>query len=230
MSVRIDALKGEELRSFMRSLPKTDLHCHLDGSLRIKTVSELASQPEIRARAERYGYSLPEDTSEANIGGLLFPGKDCESLEDYLLAFDITCAVLQSPETLERAAYELAQDCARENIWYLEVRFAPQRHINDEMDGMAVMKAVNDGLERAERDTGIKTGIIVCAMRHYAEEISFYHRKVRDVYPFSTAKELGSHCSLETARLAVMARKSGMNRVVAFDLEVSEQDRLDLGK
>ena len=92
MSVRIDALKGEELRSFMRSLPKTDLHCHLDGSLRIKTVSELASQPEIRARAERYGYSLPEDTSEANIGGLLFPGKDCESLEDYLLAFDITCA------------------------------------------------------------------------------------------------------------------------------------------
>ena len=58
----------------------------------------------------------------------------------------------------------------------------------------------------------------VKAMRHYAEDISYYHRKVREVSPYSTAKELGSHCSLETARLAVEARKCGLKRVVAFDL------------
>lgn len=218
--VDLNAMDDAAIQEFMHSIPKTDLHCHLDGSMRIATVSELASIPENRALAEKLGYSLPEDTSEENLGKLLFPGHDCESLEDYLLAFDITCGVLQSPENLERAAYELAMDCYAENIWYLEVRFAPQRHIHDDLDGMEVLRAVDRGLERAEKETegGIRSTIIVCAMRHYSEDISFYHRKVRDVYPFSTAKELGSHCSLETARLAVEAKKQGLYRVVAFDL------------
>lgn len=213
-------LNEDQLYDFMKSLPKTDLHCHLDGSMRIATVAELAARPEARALAERLGYRLPDDVSEANLGRLLDPGVDCQSLEDYLLAFDITCAVLQSPENLERAAYELAMDCYAENIWYLEVRFAPQRHIHEDFDGMEVLRAVDRGLARAEEETGggITSTVIVCAMRHYAEEISHYHRSVRDVYRFSTAKELGSHCSLETARLAVEARRAGLERVVAFDL------------
>jgi adenosine deaminase len=218
--IDLNTLDEAAIQEFMFALPKTDLHCHLDGSMRISTVRELAKTPENRALAESLGYSLPEDCSEKNLSKLLFPGHDCESLEDYLLAFDITCGVLQNAENLERAAYELAIDCYAENIWYLEVRFAPQRHIHDHLNGMEVMKAVDRGLDRAEKETkgGIKSRIIVCAMRHYAEGISYYHRKVREVYPYSTAKELASHCSLETARLAVQARKAGLYRIVAFDL------------
>lgn len=224
--VDLRGMNDKELEEFMRQIPKTDLHCHLDGSMRISTVSELASDPKNQELAKSLGYSLPDDISPENLAKLLFPGKDCESLEDYLLAFDITCAVLQTPEALERAAYELAMDCFAENTWYLEVRFAPQRHIHDKLDGMSVMKAVDRGLERAENECGgkLRTAIIVCAMRHYAEGISFYHKKVRAVYPFSTAKELGSHCSLETARLAVEARKAGLKRVVAFDLAGAENN------
>jgi adenosine deaminase len=217
-ALTLSNMDEQKLHDFMKALPKTDLHCHLDGSLRIETVSELAQKPENRSLAERLGYQLPEDCSPDNLASLLYPGVDCESLEDYLLAFDITCAVLQNSENLERAAYELAMDCFAENIWYLEVRFAPQRHIHDELDGMGVLRAVNAGLARAELETGIKATIIVCAMRHFSKDISYFHRKVREVYPFSTAKELASHCSLEVARLAVEARRLELKRVVAFDL------------
>src|SRR5205085_1687301 len=144
----------------------------------------------------------------------------CKSLEDYLVGFDITCAVLQTKETLERAAYELAIDAAAENVWYLEVRFAPQRHANDVLDNLAVLRAVDAGLARAESDTKgkIRTAIIVCAMRNYHESIGWYYRRVRDVYRYSSAEELASHCSLEVARVAVEAKREGLTRVVGFDL------------
>jgi len=216
--VDLAALEGEALVDFMRSLPKTDLHCHLDGSVRISTICDLARDKGNRALAERLGYWLPEEIEEEAMGTMLYPGKDCKSLEDYLRAFDVICAVLQTPESLERVAYELAVDCAAENIRYLEVRFAPQRHIHDDFSGMQVLEAVDRGLARAEAECNIKTAIIVCAMRHYAEGIGYYHRRVREVYEYSTPKELASHCSLEIARLAVAAKKNGLPRVVAFDL------------
>ena len=222
--VDLETLSKSDRFELFRALPKTDLHCHLDGSLRIKTVAELASDPEVRARAERLGYALPEDTSEANFAKILAPGVNCKSLEEYLLPFDVICAVLQTSASLERAAYELALDCAAENIWYLEVRFAPQRHIHDGFSGIEVIRAVDRGLKRAEEETGgrILTGILVCAMRNYHQSIGFFHRQVRAAFPYATEPELSSHCSLSAARLAVQAKKEGVDRVVGFDLAGAE--------
>ena len=89
-ALTLSNMDEQKLHDFMKALPKTDLHCHLDGSLRIETVSELAQKPENRSLAERLGHQLPEDCSPDNLASLLYPGVDCESLEDYLLAFDIT--------------------------------------------------------------------------------------------------------------------------------------------
>jgi adenosine deaminase len=208
------------------ALPKTDLHCHLDGSLRPETVSELAADPAIRSLADRLGYQLPVDTAPEHLRKVLAPGLNCKSLEEYLLPFDIICGVLQTRETLARAAYELALDAAAENVWYLEVRFAPQRHIHWQLPGVEVIKAVDAGLAQAEKDTGrkIQTGILICAMRNYHESISDYHRKVRESFPYAESRELGSACSLEAARLAVEAKKAGVERVVGFDLAGAEAD------
>src|SRR5262245_11273540 len=89
--------KIELTESFLKKLPKTDLHLHLDGSLRIPTIMELAEQQKVKLPAEdeerlrRYVQKTPEE---------------CNSLEQYLQAFDLTLSVMQEPEALERIAYE----------------------------------------------------------------------------------------------------------------------------
>ena len=120
----------------IEKLPKTDLHCHLDGSMRITTILDLA---------QKQGIRLPADTPE----GLLpyvTAGNGNRSLDEYLKAFDITLRVLQSKETLFRAAYELAEDAARENVRYMEVRYAPMLHTQRGLKLTAVVEAVLEGL------------------------------------------------------------------------------------
>src|SRR3954452_4204424 len=80
----------------LHALPKADLHCHLDGSLRLKTILELAEQQKVK---------LPADTIEG-LAKAVHMGELCESLTDYLKAFDITLSVLQTEEALYRVAYE----------------------------------------------------------------------------------------------------------------------------
>src|SRR5512133_191057 len=82
----------------LRALPKTDLHCHLDGSMRLGTLLELG---------EAQGVHLPADTPEG-LARAVRMGEQCESLEDYLTAFDVTLSVLQTEDALRRVAHELA--------------------------------------------------------------------------------------------------------------------------
>src|SRR5918911_4479283 len=98
----------------LRALPKTDLHCHLDGSLRLRTVLQLA---------EEQGIRLPADTEDALAKSMKI-GQRHGSLEEYLKGFDITLSVLQTEDALYRAAYELAVDAAAENVRLLEVRYS----------------------------------------------------------------------------------------------------------
>jgi adenosine deaminase len=146
----------------LRALPKTDLHCHLDGSLRLATVLDLAEQQKVK---------LPADTPEG-LARAIHMGEICASLEDYLVAFDVTLAVLQTEEALYRAAYELAMDCAAENVRYLEVRYAPVLHTRRGLKPTTILDAVLDGLRHAKRETGIKSNVIVCGIRHMDPQTS----------------------------------------------------------
>ena len=170
----------------LRALPKTDLHCHLDGSLRLGTILDLA---------ERQGVRLPADTP----GGLakLLQGRQCESLEDYLTAFDVTLSVLQTEEALYRAAYELAVDCAAENVRYLEVRYAPVLHTRNGLKPTTIVDAVLEGLRQAKREVGVKSNVIICGIRH-----------------------IDPKTSLRLAELAVAYKNRG---VVGYDLAGAEE-------
>lgn len=142
--------------ALLHQLPKTDLHCHLDGSLRVESVLAMARAHQV---------ALPADDPAA-LKKLLVMEENCRSLMDYLKAFEITLTVLQWQDSLERAAYELALDAAAENVRYLEVRYAPNLHQKEGLSLQQVNDAVLRGLRQAEREANIRTGIIICGIRN----------------------------------------------------------------
>ena len=143
-------------------LPKTDLHCHLDGSLRLDTVIDLARQQ---------GVKLPT-FDRGELFSMLYAGEHVASLDDYLRAFDITLSVMQREDALERIAYELAEDAHRENVRYIEVRYSPLLHNREGLRPAQVVEAVLRGLRAAKREFGIRYGVILCAIRSQPAEQS----------------------------------------------------------
>lgn len=152
----------ELTREFIHSLPKAELHCHLDGSMRVETIIELAKEQNVK---------LPKNNPK-DLKKYLEVGMDNKSLEDYLKAFDVTCSVLQTEESLFRAAYELAEDCANENIRYLEIRFSPILHIEKGLTLTDVLDAVLRGKAKAETDFNIVIGVLICSLRHFDPDTS----------------------------------------------------------
>jgi adenosine deaminase len=149
-------------KDFIHKLPKAELHCHLDGSLRIDTIIDLANIQKI---------NLPT-SNRAELVEFFTIGDKINSLEEYLERFDLTLSVMQTPDSLTRTAYELAEDCAKENIKYLEVRYSPILHTKNGMTISDAIDAVLIGLDKAEKEFNIKTGVIVCGIRNISPEVS----------------------------------------------------------
>jgi len=171
-----------------QALPKTDLHVHLDGSLRLETILELARQG---------GIELPA-RDEAGLRAAIGCGNQFGSLVEYLRGFDITLRVMQTEESLERIAFELAEDAHRENVRYMEVRYAPMLHTRRGLKLTRVVEAVLAGLRRARETYGIKSNVILCGIRNISPESSY-----------------------QMAELAVAYKGRG---VVGFDLAGAEAD------
>ncbi|TXK78372.1 adenosine deaminase [Paenibacillus sp. N3.4] len=148
-------IQTEELLS---RLPKVDLHLHLDGSVKPETILELALQQ---------GIELPVYDKVGLIPHMRV-GEECGSLTEYLSKFDFTTRFLQSPEALERVAYEVVEQSAEHNCKYVEVRFAPQLHRKKGLTVEETMHHVVDGLKRGQRDFGIKAGVIAICMRNHS--------------------------------------------------------------
>ena len=147
--------------SKLRQLPKAELHCHLDGSVRPATLLDLARDHHIR---------MPKDTPEELAEAMR--ADDAQNLEDYLRLFDITVSVMQTADALERIAYELAEDAAEDGVRYIEVRNAPILNV---VQGLTLVEAVEAplrGLRRAEKDFGITGRFIIIALRQFSAEHS----------------------------------------------------------
>ena len=140
----------------IHQMPKTDLHCHLDGSVRIETILDLAKKQNV---------TLPSNDPK-KLKEILVPGLNCKNLVEYLKPFDVTLSVMQEAEAIERIAFELAEDAAEENIRYLEIRYSPILHQDKGLKLTEIVDSVISGLARAEKQFDIKTGVIICGIRN----------------------------------------------------------------
>ena len=132
----------------LKVLPKVELHLHLDGSIRLKTASELT------------GKNIEE------VKNLMIAKEKCLDLNEYLTKFNLANEIMQSKENLTRIAQELVKDLKDDNVIYAEVRFAPLLHIKKGLTEEEVIEAVLEGL----RDNELKVNLILCMMRHFSFE------------------------------------------------------------
>ncbi len=140
----------------VQRLPKAELHCHLDGSLRADTLLQLSVAQ---------GVTLPVQTT-AELGAWMRVD-DAQNLADYLARFDVTLAVMQDAHSLERIAYELVLDAALDGVRYIEARFCPTLNTRGGLATDDVVRAVLGGLARGERETGTVARVIICALRSF---------------------------------------------------------------
>ncbi len=145
----------------LRRLPKAELHCHLDGSVRPQTLLELGRELGIR---------MPRDSADSLRDYMLV--SDAKSLEDYLQRFEVTVSVMQTADAIERIAYELGADAAADGVRYIEVRNAPILNSRGDLELGEALEAQIRGLERAERDHDIIARSIVCSLRQLPPETS----------------------------------------------------------
>jgi len=166
-------------------IPKADIHLHLDGSVRPETILDLAQEQ---------GIDLGTDDKDELIARVM-PDENCESLEEYLQAFGITCSVMGTADALYRVAYELVEDCANDQHTYLEVRWAT-RVLPLGLTPQQMVEAVWSGLRDAGEKYNVVARQILCGMRH--EDPKY---------------------GIETAELAVQSKHLG---VVAYDIAGAE--------
>ncbi len=149
-------------RQELINMPKVELHCHLDGSLP-KSYFE-----------RRLGRQVEEKELQVS--------PNCTSLAEYLEKFDLPVRCLNSIEALYEAGRDFILDLHKENVVYVEVRFAPLQHINDNLSTKEIIEAVLDGLEEGKRLTGMEYGLIICCMRHHDEKDN--EKLLEDTLPY----------------------------------------------
>ncbi len=207
----------------IQSLPKSELHCHLDGSVRIPTLIDLARQQ---------GMDLPSFDVEG-LRELVFKS-EYGSLTEYLRGFAYTCRALASFEAMERVAAEMVEDALQDGVRYMEVRFAPQLVARSGDECVQAFVAVGRGLARAAAafnrspsvrdgtDIPFEYGVICCAMRNFHRGMSGYFDNLLAVLSQSAPKDVIVTASKEAVRCAVRARDDHGVPVVAFDLAGEE--------
>ena len=145
----------------IESLPKVSLHDHLDGGLRPQTIIELADAIDVKLPA----------ADAAALGAWFAEKSDSGSLVEYLKTFDVTTAVMQTREGLERVAREFVLDLAADGVVWGEIRWAPEQHLTRGLSLDETVEAVQSGLDAGVEQAGgaghsIRVGQLISAMRH----------------------------------------------------------------
>ncbi|NNF36333.1 MAG: adenosine deaminase [Saprospiraceae bacterium] len=144
-------LKG----SFIQSLPKIELHVHLDCSLSYDVVKKMDPQ-------------VTESYYQQHFIGPV----RCNDLSDYLQRADHALKLMQTSEHMVMAVEDLYDQFMRDHIIYGEIRFAPLLHTKGELTPKQVVRIVTQTALRCQEERNIKGGIILCTLRHFNQEES----------------------------------------------------------
>jgi adenosine deaminase len=204
---------------FLKKVPKTDLHIHLDGSMRLSSLITLARDIKLE---------LPSNT-EDGLRETVFLSR-YPNLDSYLTGFRYTVPCLRTAEALEQVAFEIVDDALNDGVRYMEIRFAPQLHVTEALTFEDVMSAVHKGFDRAKAEHNRKAsvingddipfeyGIIVCAMRAFGVSASPYFDAMLRAHPYSPKEEVFSLASIELARASLNCIRDHGIPIVGFDL------------
>ena len=105
-----------DLKTQLAGLPKVELHRHLEGSLRLQTLCEIAAQ---------YQLDLPTELEQLRPLVQVMNGEPGSS-SNFLSKFNVLRRFYQSPEVIQRLTREVIEDAALDNVHYLELRFTPR--------------------------------------------------------------------------------------------------------
>jgi len=142
-------------------LPLCELHRHVDGSIRLETILELA---------DLYGITLPAN-DVTGLAPYVHIDRSAPGLMAFIDRFEHMTAVLVDADACRRVAYENVEDAKREGIDYIELRYSPWfMAASHGMNPVEVMEACADGIRAAERDTGVRANIIGILSRTYGVE------------------------------------------------------------
>lgn len=143
------------MRDMLKKLPKVELHCHLDGSVRPETMYELLLEEK-----DLENISLEEFEKMVKVED------GCNSLVEYLGKFSYPLKIMQSKENIERITYELLEDLSKQNVKYAEIRFAPFLFMKEGLSFDEAVESVLKGMERAKKDFNILSNAILACMRY----------------------------------------------------------------
>jgi adenosine deaminase len=161
-----------EVPEWLKNMPKTDLHCHMGGSIRLETILDLAREYHVNIHAKNVeelkkavvhsinykdGTNNSIDTGDADT--------DKKSLKKYLAGIHLCESVMKGPEAFERVTYEIAEDAKKENVRILELRFGPTNYETPEMPLFMIVESALKGLYRASEDFDMYARLIICGIR-----------------------------------------------------------------
>jgi adenosine deaminase len=146
-----------------RKLPKVDLHRHLEGSLRLQTMIEVARQ---------HGMTLPANV--VRLSRLVqVQDEDSFTFDNFLSKFNTLRMFYRSPEVIDRITYEAVEDAAKDNVRYLELRFTPVALSRAERFPLEdVTNWVCKAAQKAAKKYGVTVRLIASVNRHEPIELA----------------------------------------------------------
>lgn len=168
------------------SLPKIELHLHLDCSLSYNVVNEL--NPQISYQKYRESFVAPAK---------------CTDLVDFLTRAINGYELMQTRKALRLVTLDLFDQLKADHVIYAEIRFAPLLHIAEGLLPEEVVETVNDALMEGEKNTGVEARLILCTLRHYSESQSM--TTVKLAKRFSNSRVVGFDIAADEAGYPVDA-------------------------
>jgi adenosine deaminase len=191
-------------------LPKTEIHCHLEGAIRTQTIIEVA---------KRYNLKLPAyEVSELDKHVKVLD--QMRDLQAVLEAFTIAQNTIAAPEIVERIAWELFEDSAGQNIKLFELRFSPDWAFSGhQLDWDESLESILRAKERAEREFDMAIGLIAITSRSLGAEscaktVDWAIRWKEHILAIDLADSEALHPIREFVRPVMKAREAGLKVTV----------------
>ena len=194
----------DELKQLAASLPKTELHIHIEGSLEPDMMFELAK----RNSADLPYVDIEEISNAYNF--------NC--LQDFLDLYYQGMSVLQTEQDFHDLTWAYLQRCHQQNVVHCEIFFDPQGHTERGIAFEVFMKGISSALEKAKTELGISSRLIMCFLRHLDEASAFETLRAAEPYLHLItgvgldSSELGRPPNL-FERVFAEAAKRGLKRV-----------------